>query len=213
LSTSTLIWDWPHRLWHWLFAACLCVSLYTGLADDISLMDLHMATGGCVIALLLFRIGWALWGGRYERITQYRTSLRSMRSHFTGRETVARAHSAPGAAMAIALWCAVLVQVGTGPFASDDIVTDGPFAHYLSESEVDVATAIHTRVCWVIVALIATHLSALIWYAWRRDPVASSMWSGRTASALPPIESHMVLRAVLTAIGAAALVWAGARCL
>lgn len=211
LDTSALIWDWPHRLWHWLFAATLCVSLYTGLADDISLMDLHMATGGCVIALLLFRIGWALWGGRYERIAQYRTSFRSMMRHFAGRGAVASAHTAPGAAMAIAVWCAVLVQVCTGPFASDDIVTEGPFAHYLSDSGVDVATAIHTRVWWIIVALIATHLSALGWYAWRRDPVVASMWNGRGATALPSIASHHALRAALTAIGAAALVWAGAR--
>src|SRR5262245_4811653 len=48
LGISPLIWDWPHRLWHWLFAAALCISLYTGLVGDISLMDLHMATGACV---------------------------------------------------------------------------------------------------------------------------------------------------------------------
>jgi cytochrome b len=211
LLTSALIWDWPHRLWHWLFAVALSISLYTGLAGDISLMDLHMATGGCVIALLLFRAGWALWGGRYERISQYRTSPRALFRYFTGISQVASAHSAPAAAMAIALWCAVLVQVTTGPFSSDDIVTDGPFAHYLSDSGVDLATAIHTRVCWVIVALIATHLGALIWYAWRHDPVVLSMWNGRSATALPSIESHLVARAVLTAVGAVALVWAGAR--
>ena len=113
--------------------------------------------------------------------------------------------------MALALWMSVFVQVCTGPFASDDIVTDGPFAHYLSDSGVDVATAIHTRVWWVIAALIATHLTALGWYAWRRDPIAVSMWNGRSAAALVPIESHRLLRAALTAIGAAALVWAGVR--
>jgi cytochrome b len=211
LTTSALIWDWPHRLWHWLFAAALCTSLYTGFDGDVALMDLHMVTGGGVIALLVFRIGWALWGGRYVRITQYRTSIRALMRHFAGQSVEASAHSAPGAAMAIALWMSVFVQVCTGPFASDDIITEGPFAHYLSDSGVDVATAIHTRVWWVIVALIATHLTALGWYAWRRDPIAASMWNGRSATPLAPIESHRMLRAALTAMGAAALVWAGAR--
>jgi cytochrome b len=208
-----LIWDWPHRLWHWSFAVALCVSLYTGLSGDLSLMDLHMVSGGCVIALLLFRAGWALWGGRYERITQYRTSFRSLLEHFTSPRKEAGAHSAPAAAMAIALWCAVIVQAGTGPFSSDDIVTDGPFAHYLSESGVATATAIHTRVCWIIVALIVTHLGALAWYARQRDPVVLSMWNGRIATNLPSINGHLLRRAVLTAVGSAALVWAGYRLL
>jgi cytochrome b len=113
--------------------------------------------------------------------------------------------------MALALWGAVLVQVCSGPFASDDIVTDGPFAHYLSDAGVEVATAIHSRICWVIVVLIAIHLGALTWYAWRRDPVVLSMWNGRSANGLPPIEGHLALRAAMTAIAAAALVWAGVR--
>jgi len=208
---SALIWDWPHRLWHWAFAGALIVSLYTGLIGDIDLMDLHMATGACVIGLMLFRAGWALWGGHYERIAQYRTSPRSFMRHFTGQAHTVSAHSAPAAAMAIALWGAVLVQVCSGPFASDDIITDGPLAHYLSDSGVDIATAIHSRVCWIVLALIATHLGALSWYAWRRDPVVLSMWTGRSANGLPPIEGHLLLRAALTAIAAAALVWAAVR--
>lgn len=170
-----------------------------------------MAAGACVIGLLLFRIGWALWGGRYERLKQYRPTPAAVLRHFAGQPLQGRAHSAPAQAMALALTTAVFVQVSSGPFASDDIVTEGPFAHYLSDAGVELATTIHTRVCWVVVGLIATHLTALTWYAWRRDTVVSSMWNGRSASGLAPIESHLALRAALTALGAAALVWAGIR--
>lgn len=206
-----LVWDWPHRLWHWTFAGALTVSLYTGLSGDIELMDLHMATGGCVIGLMLFRLGWAFWGGRYERITQYRPSLAAIWRHFTGQPVRDSPHSAPGVAMAIAMWLTVLVQVCTGPFSSDDIYNDGPFAHYLSDAGVDRATAIHTRVFWVLIALIATHLTALAWYGWRRDPVVLSMWNGRSCGELQPITRHYPLRALLTAAGAAAIVWAAIR--
>jgi cytochrome b len=63
----TLVWDWPLRVWHWLFALCLAGSLTTGLLGDISLMDWHMRLGFTAIGLLLFRLGWALWGARYAR--------------------------------------------------------------------------------------------------------------------------------------------------
>jgi cytochrome b len=131
--------------------------------------------------------------------------------HFAGHDAVGIVHSAPGAAMAIAMWSVVLVQVASGPFSSDDIFTDGPFAHYLSDSGVDIATTIHTRVYWAIIALIATHLLALAWYGLRRDAVASSMWTGRSVSGVQPIPGHLPLRAIMTAVVAAALVWAGAR--
>jgi cytochrome b len=210
-TAAALTWDWPHRLWHWAFAAALCVSLYSGLADDLELMDLHMATGACVIGLMLFRFGWACWGGRYVRFSQYRTSPAAIWRHFARHDVAGTVHSAPGAAMAIAMWTVVLVQVASGPFSSDDIFTEGPFAHYLSDSGVDLATRIHTLVYWLIVALIVTHLLALAWYAWRRDPVAVSMWTGRGGGGLPPIQGHLPVRAISTAAAAAALVWAGSR--
>lgn len=211
MSDSVLIWEGPHRLWHWAFAALICVSLYTGLADDLELMDLHITAGVGVIGLLLFRIGWALWGGRYVRAQQYRTSPVAVWRHLRGQPRVAAAHSAPGAAMALAIFIAACAQVGSGLFASDDILTDGPFAHYLDDAGVDLATAIHTRTYWIVLALIAVHLGALAWYTWRGDPVALAMLHGRAQVRVAPITRHYWVRAAATAVGAAALLWAADR--
>jgi cytochrome b len=205
-----LRYEWPHRLWHWAFVAALCTSLYTGLADDVALMDLHIDSGVAVIALLLFRVGWAVWGGTYVRLPQYRTSLRRIWAHF-GRASISdRAHTAPGAALAVAMWCVVAVQAGTGLFSSDDIFTDGPFAHYLDAAGVDAATAVHTRLFWALVTLIAAHLGALGWYTFKRDPLTLSMLNGRAYDTLPPLSSHLSVRAFTTALGVAALIGAAA---
>jgi cytochrome b len=205
-----LRYEWPHRLWHWSFAAAICTSLYTGLADDVGLMDLHIDCGVAVIALLLFRFGWALWGGTYVRLPQYRTSLRRIRDYFKRAPTPDRAHTAPGAALALAMWCVVAVQAGVGLFSSDDIFTDGPFAHYLDAAGVDTATAIHTRLFWVLIALIVMHLGALGWYTVKRDPLTLSMLNGRAQDSLPPLASHLAARAFATALGVAALIGAAA---
>jgi cytochrome b len=208
---SVLTWDWPHRLWHWSFAVCIGVSLYTGLDGDIELMDVHVASGVAVIGLLLFRLGWALWGGRYVRVNQYRTSAVSVWRHLRGHPRRESAHSAPAAAMALAMFGAVLVQAVSGLFSSDDILTDGPYAHLLSSDGVDSATAVHTRMFWVVLTLAAVHLIAMGWYAARRDPIALSMWHGRQTTTLSAIARHRWRLAAVTAVGATAIVWFAAR--
>ena len=47
----TLIWEWPLRVWHWLFALCIGGSLVTGLSGDIGWMDWHLRLGYCAIPL------------------------------------------------------------------------------------------------------------------------------------------------------------------
>ncbi len=210
-AKSPLVWDWPHRVWHWLFATCLCISLYTGLDGGIGAMDLHIFSGVGVIGLLLFRLGWALWGGRYVRLSQYRTSPIAIWDHLRARTVVGAVHTAPGAAMAIAMFIAATTQAGSGLFSSDDIFTDGPFAHLLSDAGVDLATSIHTRAYWVVLGLAALHLTALAWYARRRDPVAMSMLNGRNAISGPAISQHLWVRAVATALAAVAIVWFASR--
>ncbi|NJN51999.1 MAG: hypothetical protein HC809_09720 [Gammaproteobacteria bacterium] len=124
-----MIWDWPLRIWHWAFAAALMVSLYTGLADDITLMDTHLISGQVAVVLLLFRLGWAIWGGRYARVSTYSLSLKLVWNQIRSRvPDPTAAHSPLGALMALTLWCVACLQAGSGLFASDDIFTDGPFA-------------------------------------------------------------------------------------
>lgn len=208
---SILTWDVPHRLWHWLLAVCICVSLYTGLDGDIDGMDLHITSGVTIIALLLFRLGWAIWGGRYVRFAQYRTSPAAIWRHLRGFDSRDNAHTPPGAAMAVAMFFAVAVQACSGLFASDDIVTDGPFAHLLSSTGVSIATWIHVRVFWIVIGLAAVHLSALAWYRWRGEPIARSMINGLTVIPRRAILRNYWIRATFTALAAAAIVWFGSR--
>ena len=210
-SNTVLTWDVPHRLWHASFGGAICVSLFTGLDGSIDAMDLHIGCGVLVLALLLFRAGWAIWGGPYERLRQYRTSPRAILGQFRRRSADGSPHTPAGAAMALTMFVCALAQAGSGLFASDDIVTDGPFVHRVSSAAVELATSIHTRLYWVVLALVALHVTALAWYAVRRDPVPGSMLTGRMVSALPPITGHYWLRAAVTALAAAAIVWTAAR--
>ena len=201
------VWDWPLRLWHWLFAACIGCLLYTGLSGDLMLLTWHMRFGCAMVGLILFRLLWGLWGGRYARWTSYRVGPKAFFGHFWGGR-VDDPHTAPGRAMAIALVLLAATQAGSGLFANDAIFSEGPLARYVSGETSNQLTWVHNRVFWGIIACVAAHLTAHLVYALQRDKTPLAMFTGRKpaqASATP----DYWLRALATAALAGGAVWAG----
>ena len=204
-STKTLIWDWPLRIWHWAFATVVVFSLATGLIGDIGLLEWHIRSGILALGLLAFRIGWAIWGGLYARLSNYRTSPSAILNHFRGRNPPAP-HTAPGIALVGLLLAVVSLQVGTGLFATDEIFTEGPLRQWVSLEFARNATFIHNRAHWLIVALVSTHVAAHIVYgAVLRDPTPLSMFTGKKAIDVLPTP-HYAWRAAATLVAAALLV-------
>ena len=215
--TRTRVWDLPIRIWHWLFGGCVLFSLYTGLAGDFSLMEWHQRSGYTIIALLLFRVGWGLWGGRYVRLRHYVTTPRAVLAHFAPRWRDAsagqpRAHTAPGVALVVLLFLMVAVQATTGLFATDDIFIEGPLRGYVDTGLADAMNRGHHRAFWLIIALVSTHLIAHLVYGVMRDPTPLAMITGRKAVDLPETE-HYLSRASATVAAAAAFVYVALRLL
>lgn len=203
----TLVWDWPLRLWHWAFAASITASLVTGLMGDIALMEWHLRLGYTAIGLLLFRVGWALWGGRYARLASFRTSPARLLAHFRGRGG-SEPRTAPGVALAVLLIVLVAVQAVSGLYTTDEIFTEGPLVRHAEESTVEFMSATHHRVFWGVLALIGVHLTAHTVYGLRRDPTPLSMFTGKKRVAAGPVR-HLAVRGLVTAAAAAAAVWWG----
>lgn len=203
----TLVWDWPLRLWHWVFALCVAGSLTTGLLGDITLMEWHMRLGYAAIGLLGFRLGWALWGARYARWHTFVLSPRRFAAFLRGRghDWV---RTAPGAALVLAMLGAIAFQAGTGLFTSDDIFTDGPLVRQASSDTVSTLSSLHRQSYWLVLGLIGLHITAHLAYALRRDPTPLGMFTGRKPFAGAPTR-HLWLRGVATAAAAAAAVWWG----
>ena len=131
MKRGPVVWDWPLRLWHWAFAGFIVFSLYSGLDGDIGLLEWHQRSGLVLLGLLVFRVGWGLWGGRYARFGHYWTTPSAFVDHFRRRGERA-AHTSPGIALAVVFLIAVAVQVGSGMFATDDIFNEGPLNRYVS---------------------------------------------------------------------------------
>jgi cytochrome b len=190
--------------------------LYTGLSGDIGLVERHQQLGYCMVGLLLFRMAWGIWGGRYARFREYRFSPGRIVGHFLPHslppsreaqgEPSATAHTAPGAAIAIVFILLAVAQASTGLFATDDIFTEGPLTRYVDDATASNMTWIHHRVFWLIVVAMAVHLAAHIVYGLRGDSTPLAMFTGRKAVKVEPTQSRL-LAGMLTAAVAAGLVW------
>ncbi len=200
MKPSPTIWDWPLRIWHWAFSAFIAFSLYSGLVGDIGLLEWHQRSGLVLLGLVVFRMGWGLWGGRYARLTHYWTTPRAFVDHFL-RRGEPKAHTSPGVALAVVLVLAVAVQVGTGLFATDDIFNEGPLNRYVSNEFARTATWIHHRVHWLVLGAGVVHLTAHAVYGLMlRDPTPLAMFTGRKRLDLPPTPHFWIRAAVTTAL-------------
>jgi cytochrome b len=62
----------------------------------------------------------------------------------------------------LALLAVLLAQVGTGLFANDDILTEGPLAKLVSKATSDRVTTAHYWNQWALYALVTMHVLAVV---------------------------------------------------
>ena len=157
------VWDLPIRLFHWLLAACILASFVTVKIGG-NAMEIHARVGYCVLALIIFRICWGLIGSYHARFINFVPSPQGLVSYILGKSKAGLGHNPLGALSVLALIISVGVQATTGLFANDDIMFEGPFAKYVSNSTVSLLTSIHRFNETVLLILIALHLGAILYY-------------------------------------------------
>ena len=180
--TAVRVWDLPTRLFHWLLALCIVGSIVSAKIGG-NAMDWHMRLGTVVFTLLVFRLLWGLFGGRWSRFASFiyapGTLLRYLRGRHRDDEHLDVGHSPVGALSVFAMLVLLAAQVGTGLFADDKIFTVGPLNVLVSNATASSATAWHKDFGqWLILALIALHLVANGYYAWRGRKLVRAMVRG-----------------------------------
>jgi cytochrome b len=169
-SASVRVWDLPTRLFHWLLLACVIGLFATAYAPG-SWIDWHARLGYALLTLLLFRLVWGVIGGHWSRFI-----------HFVPRSgsSVSLGHSLSGALAVAAMLLALITQVTTGLVGDDEIAFTGPLNRYLSTDLGLAATSWHKGVGqWLLVGLIALHLSAIAFYFFvRRNNLVGPMVHG-----------------------------------
>jgi len=176
------VWDLPTRLFHWGFVGAVATSLWT---SEFGPMSVHLISGHVVLGLLIFRIFWGVVGGRHARfssfvkgpakVVEYAKKLKTdgVKAHL--------GHNPMGGWSVIAMLLVLLVQAGTGLYANDDILTEGPLADTVTKSTSDYLTYIHHLTSNAVYALIALHLLAVVFYTVKGNAIIAAMINGRSA--------------------------------
>ena len=157
------VWDLPIRLFHWLLLIAIVLSFITVKIGG-NAMELHGRIGYCVLTLIIFRVCWGFVGSYHARFTNFIPSPTGLFNYLSGKTKAGLGHNPLGALSVLALLFSVGVQAVTGLFVNDDIAFEGPFAKYVSNSTVGLLTSIHRVNELVLIALIALHLCAILYY-------------------------------------------------
>jgi cytochrome b len=213
-TLSVKVWDLPTRLFHWTLLALVVTCWWTAGEDgDI---DWHMRCGYAVLALLLFRLVWGVLGSTTARFASFVVSPRKVLGYFADVRANTLppqlGHNPAGGWMVVALLVLLLGIAGSGLFANDDIMSEGPLAHHVSESMSDLATAWHEGGFYTLLALVALHVSAIVFYLlMKKDNLVRPMLTGskemQPGSRLPVLHMRSNWLALLVLGGATGTVW------
>lgn len=181
-TVPTKVWDLPVRLFHWALVLLVAALAITGYLKG-DWMTWHMRCGYAVLALVFFRLLWGFAGSTHARFSSFLSGPAAAIGFAKKLLARAPAHSAGhnplGGWMVVVLLLALLFQVGTGLFANDDILFEGPLAGLVSKAWSDRLTGWHYWNVNLIWLLVGTHVAAVLyhWLVMKEDLVAA-MFTG-----------------------------------
>ena len=170
------VWDLPTRTFHWLLAALILFSWWSVRNHHT---DWHIWSGIAILTALIFRLLWGFFGSSTARFRNFLPAPAAVRAFLQGRWT-GTGHNPVGALSVIAMLISVAVQVGLGLVSQDeDGLYMGPLARLVSVDASDKARDLHETWFNVILALIALHLVAILYYRTRGRRLTLPMITGR----------------------------------
>ncbi|MFN3076743.1 MAG: cytochrome b/b6 domain-containing protein [Alphaproteobacteria bacterium] len=179
-NSELRVWDAPTRLFHGCLIALFLTSWIAGVRGA---MSLHVVSGCLILTLVLFRLVWGLIGSTTARFHHFLKPPTAVLSYLgdvrAGRSTLIAGHNPAGGWMIAAMLVVLLGQAGTGLFANDDVLIEGPLAHLVSDDVSDLLTVAHKALFKLLLAMVATHVSAALFYLWvKHDNLIRPMITG-----------------------------------
>lgn len=181
---SVRIWDIWVRLFHWSLVVCVTFLLISGETGWL-FFNWHRLAGEVVLALILFRLLWALWGSDNARVGSLihgpASVLQHLKQLWQKRLPPERGHNAAGAWAVILLILLLTVQAITGMLIADeDEFMEGALYGSVSDSLTDLAYRIHHMNAGLLQALVLFHVAMVFVYLlYARRDLIRPMLSGR----------------------------------
>lgn len=160
------VWDLPTRLFHWALALCFAGAVLSAKLGG-NAMVWHMRLGCAMLTLIAFRLLWGFLGGRWSRFSSFLYRPAQVWRYLRGRARPADhfevGHNPLGALSVLLMLACLLLQVGSGLIADDEIAASGPLVRFVSSEISQYWTAYHKDYGqWVLFALVGLHLLAVV---------------------------------------------------
>jgi len=168
-SRTILVWDLPLRVFHWLLAGSFAAAFATGDADRWR--DVHAQLGYTIIALVVFRIAWGVFGTRHARFSAFplapAAALAYVRSLVAGRPAHHAGHN-PAGAVAIYLLLGLALATGLSGLAA------------YAELGGKWAEEVHEALANTMLAVVVVHVAGVVVGSLaHRENLALAMLTGR----------------------------------
>jgi len=162
-----LIWDWPIRVFHWSLVLAVTILFVTGKLGG-NWMEWHKRTGYLVIGLIIFRVVWGFVGGHHARFANFVRGPKDIMDYVRDKVGAGAGHNPLGALSVIAMLAVLAFQAGSGLFANDDIMLEGPYASMVGKEMSDWLTKLHKLNSNIILGLVGLHIAAIAFYFFRK---------------------------------------------
>ena len=203
--STKLVYDWPTRLFHWLFVVLFlsAFAIAKWVDDESWVFYQHMLLGLTLSFLTLLRVGWGFVGSRYARFSSYPLSPRDLLSYLRGVLTNKGApHLGHNPASA---WSALIMMLLALSLGCTGFLMARGFKEDLED--------LHELLANGFILVVGAHLLGLILHGFQhRDGLAMSMLHGRKRAGQPePVlqNSHpwVGVLLVVVVVGFAALIY------
>lgn len=176
--------DLPVRVFHWVLAALVGFSWWSGTqGGDPLLMTYHLWSGYSILTLLLFRLAWGFVGSTHARFSDFlyppRAIIEFIKTLPRREATGFAGYNPLGGLSVLLIFVCIALQIGTGLFANDDIVTEGPLYKWVSKGTSDFLTTIHSINYYVLLALVSLHITAVLFHlVYKSENLFASIFTG-----------------------------------
>jgi cytochrome b len=202
------VWDLPTRLFHWLVVALVAAAYATSRLDW---MDWHAWCGEALLALVLWRLLWGIFGSDTARFARFVAAPRRAWQHLVEirRREVDRepGHNPAGGWMVLVLLALLLGETLTGIYVGNDVADQGPLTDLTPPPIANLITALHRLLWQALVAAVILHLLAIfVYFAVKRHNLLLPMVTGRKRlpDGVPSPRIASLARAFAALLGAAA---------
>ena len=206
------VWDLPVRLFHW---GTVLLVLALWVTERWNWMAWHILAGQTLLALVIFRLLWGLFGSESARFASFlrppAAAFAHLREIFHRDPDTTPGHNQAGGWMVAGLLALLLAESLIGVFVNNDVADEGPFTERVPAAILNLASDLHAWLFQVLLGAVALHLTAIAVYALvKRQNLVGPMLTGRKIlpASIPPPRMAGLGRAALLAALAAAASWA-----